>query len=110
MINAKVQDIRQKTYKEVLSNLKEHKRCMVIRPTGFGKTWLLADVTRALRHDGLSVGGDIVCEAFIGDNATETVKYLTSKHIITTSGNIASGDTSEDVTETKKYTVKRSET
>ena len=49
MVNAKVQDIRQKTYKEVLSNLKEHKRCMVIRPTGFGKTWLLADVTRALR-------------------------------------------------------------
>ena len=46
------------------------------------------DVTRALRHDGFSVGGDIVCEAFIGENATETVKYLTSKHIITTSGRI----------------------
>ena len=46
------------------------------------------DVTRALRHDGFNIGVEIVCEAFIGDNATEQVRYLTSSHIITTEGRI----------------------
>ena len=46
------------------------------------------DVTRALRHDGFNLSGDIVCEAFIGDNAVERVGFLTGTHIITSEGRI----------------------
>lgn len=46
------------------------------------------DVTRSLRHDGFSVGPDIVCDAFIGKTAVEKVKFLTSNHIVTANGKI----------------------
>ena len=46
------------------------------------------DVTRALRHDGFNLNGDIVCDAFFGENATERIRYLTGDRIITTEGKI----------------------
>ncbi len=47
------------------------------------------DVTRALRHEGFSVGGEFECEAFFGENATEKARYLTSGgKLITTEGRI----------------------
>lgn len=46
------------------------------------------DVTRSLRHDGFNVGSDIVCDAFIGKEAVEKVKFLTATHLITTGGRI----------------------
>ena len=36
--------IRQKTYEDLMRKLKKYKKCAVIRPTGFGKTWLLASL------------------------------------------------------------------
>lgn len=46
------------------------------------------DVTRALRHDGFSIGGDFVCDAFFGEEAPEKIKYLLDGHIITNAGRI----------------------
>ncbi|MBP5678885.1 MAG: hypothetical protein J6X28_03560 [Bacilli bacterium] len=46
------------------------------------------DVTRALRHEGFSVGGEFVCDAFFDENYTDKIKYLTASRIITTSGRI----------------------
>ena len=38
------EEIRQKTYDDLMAKLKKYKKCAIIRPTGFGKTWLLAKV------------------------------------------------------------------
>ena len=46
------------------------------------------DVTRALRHEGFSVGGDFKCSAFFGETATEQIRYLNGGTIITESGRI----------------------
>ena len=46
------------------------------------------DVTRAIRHDGFNVGGDFICDAFIGEAATESVYFFTGNHFITTNGRI----------------------
>ena len=39
--------IRNRTRKEVLSTLKANGKCFLIRPTGYGKTYFLADMTSA---------------------------------------------------------------
>ncbi len=46
------------------------------------------DVTRALRHDGFSVGGEFICDAFVGEEAPDKIKYLLPNHIINESGRI----------------------
>lgn len=47
------------------------------------------DVTRALRHDGFSVGGtEFICDAFMEDESTERIKFMTSSNIFTESGRI----------------------
>ena len=37
-------EIREHTKNDVLLKLKEHKKCLIIRPTGYGKTFLLTDL------------------------------------------------------------------
>lgn len=37
-------DIRKKTFKDLMDKLEKYGKCAVIRPTGFGKTWLLAEL------------------------------------------------------------------
>ena len=46
------------------------------------------DVTRALRHEGFNIGGDFLCDAFYGEEATQSIRYLTGERIITTDGRI----------------------
>ena len=46
------------------------------------------DVTRALRHEGFSVGGDFECEVFFREEGAEKIRYLTGDRIITTEGKI----------------------
>jgi len=46
------------------------------------------DVTRALRHDGFSIGSEFTCSTFFGDSASEKIKYLTANRIITQAGRI----------------------
>lgn len=41
-----LQLIRAKTKSDLKTKLEEHHRCAVIRCTGFGKTWLLSDISR----------------------------------------------------------------
>ena len=37
-------EVREKTREDVLSKLKKYKKCLIIRPTGYGKTYLLTDL------------------------------------------------------------------
>ena len=37
-------EVREKTKEDVLSKLKKYKKCLIIRPTGYGKTYLLTDL------------------------------------------------------------------
>lgn len=41
-----VQLVRAKTKSDLKTKLEEHHHCAVIRCTGFGKTWLLSDISR----------------------------------------------------------------
>ena len=45
-----VYEIREKTKQDVLKKLKRYHKCMIIRPTGFGKTYLLTDLLNNYRH------------------------------------------------------------
>ena len=48
-------------------------------------------ITRALRHDGFTVGSTFTCENFIPtkkDSIPDKIKYLTNTHIISDSGSI----------------------
>ena len=36
-----IDDLREQTYQEARALLKAHRKCAIIRPTGFGKTGLL---------------------------------------------------------------------
>jgi len=46
------------------------------------------DITRALRHAGYNLSGTekFVCDVFYGENATETIRFLTATHAITDEG------------------------
>ena len=50
------------------------------------------DVTRAIRHDGFTIGSDFVCDAIFPKNKKDTdyekVRYMTGSHIITEAGKI----------------------
>lgn len=46
------------------------------------------DVTRALRHDGFSLNGELECEVFFTDEGAERIRYITSDRIINTDGKI----------------------
>lgn len=37
-------DVRQRTYEDLLEKLNQHHKCALIRPTGFGKTWMLTSL------------------------------------------------------------------
>ncbi len=41
--------LAHETYTEVFKMLSEHKKCMLLRPTGFGKTFLLAHITKQFK-------------------------------------------------------------
>lgn len=40
-------NIRTKTYQDLLDKLNEYGRCAIIRPTGFGKTWMLTTLIQS---------------------------------------------------------------
>ena len=40
-------DIRTKTYQDILDKLNTYGRCAIIRPTGFGKTWILTTLIQS---------------------------------------------------------------
>lgn len=46
----KVQKIQDRTIKDVLNKLKEHHKCLLVRPTGFGKTKTSIDIMRYFDH------------------------------------------------------------
>lgn len=35
-----------KTFENVMSNLKQYGKCAIVRPTGFGKTWILTEIIK----------------------------------------------------------------
>ena len=37
MINEKVKEVQESTIKEAMKILKTYRKCLVVRPTGFGK-------------------------------------------------------------------------
>lgn len=43
----KIDRLRQETYEEAMQLLKKHRKCAIIRPTGFGKTGILTKVIRS---------------------------------------------------------------
>lgn len=53
MALSKQEDVRNRlmseTYKKVMNMLKKNKRCLLIRPTGFGKTYLMSHLTNEFK-------------------------------------------------------------
>lgn len=43
-------DIQKETIKDVQKKLKEHHKCLLVRPTGFGKTKTSVDIMKKYRH------------------------------------------------------------
>lgn len=43
-LEAKKMEIRRKTFEDLMAKLNKYGKCAVIRPTGFGKTWLAAEL------------------------------------------------------------------
>ena len=37
---------QNRTFKDVLANLKKYGKCAMVRPTGFGKTWILTELIK----------------------------------------------------------------
>lgn len=50
MINEKVQEVQESTIKEAMSILKKYRKCLVVRPTGFGKTKIALDIASKYTH------------------------------------------------------------
>ena len=46
----KINDIQKKTIKDVQTKLKEHHKCLLVRPTGFGKTKTAIDIMKKYKH------------------------------------------------------------
>lgn len=46
----KIESIQGDTIKDVLRNLKKHGKCLLVRPTGFGKTKTSVDVAKKFKH------------------------------------------------------------
>ena len=42
----KAEHIRKATVKDMKKKLREKHKCLLIRCTGFGKTWILAGITK----------------------------------------------------------------
>ena len=40
----KIEEVRRRTYDDVVEKLQQYGKCIIIRPTGYGKTWLLTDL------------------------------------------------------------------
>lgn len=69
---APVFEIREKTKADVLNKLQKHKKCIIIRPTGYGKTFLLTDLInlyqKVLYLYPAAVIADTVRERYIDTN------------------------------------------
>lgn len=46
----RIQEIREKTKEDVLKKLKTYHKCMIIRPTGYGKTFLMTELAGLYQH------------------------------------------------------------
>ena len=46
----KINDIQKETIKDVQKKLKEHHKCLLVRPTGFGKTKTAVDIMNKYKH------------------------------------------------------------
>lgn len=46
----KIQEIQSKTIKDVMQKLKKHHKCLLVRPTGFGKTKTAVDIMKKYKH------------------------------------------------------------
>lgn len=49
-MTVKVKDVQEKTTKDVLGKLKKHNKCLLVRPTGFGKTKTAVDIIKKYKH------------------------------------------------------------
>lgn len=50
MINEKVEEIQKRTVEEALDKLKKHHKCLIVRPTGFGKTKISLDIGKKFKN------------------------------------------------------------
>ena len=55
MINEKVEEVQKRTVEEALDKLKKYHKCLIVRPTGFGKTKISLDIGKKFNGNSLSV-------------------------------------------------------
>lgn len=50
MINKKVEEVQKRTVEEALDKLKKYHKCLIVRPTGFGKTKISLDIGKKFKN------------------------------------------------------------
>ena len=75
----KVERLRKETYEEACSILNEHRKCAIIRPTGFGKTGILTDIIKSGVYKKIlylypsQVVKDAVLKFYYGDKKKDSI-------------------------------------
>ena len=59
-----IQEVRELTKSEVLGQLSIYGECAIVRGTGFGKTWLLANIATEYKNVCFLYPNDIVDKTF----------------------------------------------
>ena len=77
--------LAKQTFNEVVEKLNSTKKCMLIRPTGFGKTYLLAHLTKKFKHVLYLYPIDIIrldVATKYKDIINTSTRYMTYKKLI----------------------------
>lgn len=45
-----INEIQKETIDDALKKLKKHRKCLIVRPTGFGKTKMAVDILQRYKH------------------------------------------------------------
>lgn len=92
-IKDKIDMVRQDTYEDVMEKLMSYHKCIIIRPTGYGKTWLLTDLIRQYRKVLYLYPSEIIAETVkdryaatsddIDEETVDTVNEFSGKSNVT---------------------------
>lgn len=92
--------VQQRTYLEVVEKLEKYGICNLVRPVGFGKTYLLAKIAEDKKYSEVVYFYPNVTVRMqsIGENCSRDIRYVTYQMLARQFNNIESGGFIEKVT------------
>ena len=76
-----IYEIREKTKQDVLHKLHTYHKCMIIRPTGFGKTYLLTDLINYYKHVLYLYPAEIIADTVKNRYISNNIDYMDAETI-----------------------------